>query len=132
MSLEMGSLSGAEISYQRALEQSSASNVEKLKGAASKAGDATTDEELMDACKQFESYLLEQVMKEMQKTVDIFSKDKDKNSSVSQVVSFFKESTVTQLCKSSTDRSPLGIAQMMYENLKHTRGISADSIKKAE
>ena len=131
MSLEIGSLSGAEISYQRALEQSASSNVDKLKSAAAKADASATDEELMEACRQFESYLLEQVMKEMQKTVDIFNKDKDKDSSVSRLTSFFKDSTVTELCKASTDKNSLGIARMMYENLKHSAGVSADSIKKA-
>ena len=35
------------------------------------------DDALFDACKQFEAYLWEQVYKEMQKTVDIFSDDED-------------------------------------------------------
>ena len=35
------------------------------------------DEKLLDACKQFESYLLEQVFKEMQKTVDCIKSDDD-------------------------------------------------------
>lgn len=34
-----------------------------------------TDDELLDACKQFEAYFLEQVFKEMEKTVDCVEVD---------------------------------------------------------
>ena len=40
------------------------------------AGKNATDDELMDVCKQFESYLLEQVYKNMEKTATILVRKK--------------------------------------------------------
>ena len=52
--------------------------------------ESATDEELMDVCKQFESYFLEQVFKEMEKTTNLFGEE-DSGSS-SQLVDYFKDS----------------------------------------
>ena len=49
-----------------------------------------TDDELMEVCKEFESYFLEQIFKEMEKTVTIFKDEEDKGST-SHLVAFFKE-----------------------------------------
>ena len=80
-----------------------------------------TDEELMDACKQFESYLLEQVFKEMEKTVDCFKEeDSDPNSTL---VDYFKDNTLQELASTSTENQGLGIAQMLYEQMKRNYNL---------
>lgn len=79
-----------------------------------------TDEELMDACKEFEAYFLEQVFKEMQNTV--MSSEED-SSSNSQLVDYFKDQTVQQLASDSTDQNSLGLAQMLYEQMKRNYDI---------
>ena len=48
-----------------------------------------SDEELLSVCKDFESYFLEQVLKQVEKTVK-FDKD-DENSYASQMVDYFKD-----------------------------------------
>mgnify|MGYP000205318289 CR=1 FL=1 len=47
-----------------------------------------TDDELMDACKQFESYFLEQMFKEMMKTIP---ESEDTSSSNSQLMDYYKD-----------------------------------------
>lgn len=80
-----------------------------------------SDEELLDACKQFESYLLEQVFKEMQKTVDCF---KEENSDPNgNLVDFFKDNTLQELASTSTEKQGLGIAQMLYEQMKRNYNL---------
>ena len=37
--------------------------------------DAETDEEMLDACKQFESYLVQQMFKSMEESAKVFSDD---------------------------------------------------------
>lgn len=76
-----------------------------------------TDDELMEVCKEFESYFLEQIFKEMEKTVSIF-KDKEDEGSTSQLVNFFKETTITELASQSTNQNSLGLAQMLYDQMK--------------
>ena len=90
-------------------------------------GDEEINQELMGACKQFESYFLEQVFKEMQKSVDALKPEESGNNK--QLVDFFKDRTLQDLTAKSTDTQGLGLAQMLYENMKHTVGMSAKDIE---
>lgn len=85
-----------------------------------------TDDELMDVCKQFESYLLEQVFRNMEKTATVFSDEKSGMNN--QLVDFFKEQTIQELAGMSTEQNSLGLAQMLYEQLKHNVGITAEQL----
>lgn len=80
-----------------------------------------TDEELMDACKQFESYFLEQVFKEMEKT--IIKADEDESSSTSQLEDYFKDEAIKEMAEQSTDQNSLGLAQMLYEQMKRNYDV---------
>ncbi len=77
-----------------------------------------TDEELMDACKEFEAYFMEQVMKEMIKTTKLDGEDESSNT----MVDYFKDTAITDLAKESTDQNSLGLAQMLYEQMKRNTG----------
>lgn len=79
-----------------------------------------SDEELMDACKQFESYFLEQVFKEMQKTIP---NSEDESSSTSSMVDYFKDKTIQDLSAQSTEQNSLGLAQMLFEQMKRNYDI---------
>jgi flagellar protein FlgJ len=76
----------------------------------------SSDEELLAACKEFEAYFLEMVLKEMQKSVYAFS-DKE-NSANSQIVDYFKDMTIQKLASDSTERQGLGLAQQLFEQMK--------------
>lgn len=80
------------------------------------------DEQLLDACKQFESYLLEQVFKEMQKTVDCIKSDDDSDPN-QNLVDYFRENTLQELASTSTEKEGLGIAQMLYEQMKRNYNL---------
>jgi flagellar protein FlgJ len=81
----------------------------------------SSDEELLSACKEFESYFLEQIFKEMQKTVDVF---KDENSTPNDsLVGYFKDSTLQELASTSTEKEGLGLAQMLFEQMKRNYGL---------
>lgn len=82
---------------------------------------AKNDEELMEVCKEFESYLLEQVFKEMEKTSPIFGEDEDGSSS--QLVDYFKDTTIAELASQSTEQNGLGLAQMLYEQMKRNYNL---------
>ena len=78
---------------------------EKLKN------NSASDEELMEVCKSFESYLLEQVMKEMKKSVH---SDMDKNDYLEQ----FGDMLYEEYAKKATENEGLGLAQMLFEAMK--------------
>lgn len=76
---------------------------------------AATDDELMDACKQFEAYFLEQMFKEMMKTVP---KDEDMSASTSTLMDYYTDEMMQKLAEDSTENNSLGLAQTLYEQMK--------------
>ncbi len=72
---------------------------------------SATDEELLDVCKSFEAYLLEQVMKEMQKSVD---SEEKKNDYLEQ----FGDMLYEEYSKKATEGQGLGVAQMLFDAMK--------------
>ena len=59
-----------------------------------------TDDELMDACKQFEAYFLEQMFKEMMKTIP---ESDETSSSNSQLMDYYKDEMVQQIASDSAE-----------------------------
>lgn len=80
-----------------------------------------TDEELMNACKQFEAYFLEQVFKGMQKTVP---ESQFSSSATSSLVDYYKDNMIQELAKQSTETNSIGLAQTMYEQMKRNYSMN--------
>lgn len=81
-----------------------------------------TDDELLNACKQFEAYFLEQVFKEMQKTVDCVKAD-DSSDPNNNLVDYFEDNAIQKLASTSTELQGLGLAQMLYEQMKRNYNL---------
>lgn len=91
-----------------------------------KAKSAQTDEELLEACKEFESYLWEQVIKSMKSTISITGED----SSSSQMTDMFMDTAISDVAKEMTNQS-LGsnsLAMQMFEQMKRNQVINLDEI----
>ena len=98
-----------------------------------------TDDELMSACTDFESYFLEQVLKSMEKMAKIDSEDEDSNlftsmagiggtedTSLNTLGSYFGDemmSSYAKLITESNNGQGLGIAQQLYEQMKRNYSI---------
>ena len=76
-----------------------------------------TDDELMSVCRDFESYFVEQMFKAMQKMVPEMS------SSTKQLQDYYKEQMTQSFAEQSTESGGLGIAQMLYEQMKRNYGL---------
>ncbi len=96
----------------------------KLEGQLKSDYSKATDEELMDACKQFEAYFLEQMFKEMVKTIP---RNEDSSSSTS-MLDYFKDEMIQKVAADSTQQNSLGLAQMLYEQMRRNYGLDADSL----
>lgn len=90
-------------------------NLEKLKADWQKKSKGTDDEQLMDACKQFEAYFVEQMFKEMQKTVP---EEEYSSASTQNMVGYYRDNMLQEMAKMSTENGELGLAQMLYEQMK--------------
>ena len=74
-----------------------------------------TDQELMDACKEFEAYFVEQVFKEMKKMIP---DSDDGDSSMSQLTDYFKDEMIQELAQKTAEQSGGTLAQQLYEQMK--------------
>ena len=111
--------------YSQAADRSSSKLENQLKADYTQA----TDDELMDVCKQFEAYFLEQMLKEMVKTIPESESSSQANSSL---VSYFKDEMVKELAAQSTEQNSLGLAQSLYEQMKRNYGMDPNSITPQE
>ncbi len=103
--------------YTSASNQSAA----KLEGQLGKDYTQATDDELMDACKQFEAYFLEQVFKEMVNTIP----KNEESGSTTSMVDYFKDEMVKNIAADSTEQNSLGLAQMLYEQMRRNYGLES-------
>lgn len=76
---------------------------------------SASDEELMEVCKQFEAYFMEQVYKEMLKTIPQ-SDDKTGNQTM---IDYFKDQTVSEIAMQSVNQNGQnGLAQTLFEQMR--------------
>ncbi len=110
--MDIGGVSSVYTDY--LATQAADSRKEALQNKLSDSG--TSDEELMNACREFESYFVEQVFNAMLKTAEVFS-DKEDNYA-SKMVDYFKDSAVQQLCSQVSEGDGIGLAKTLYEQMK--------------
>lgn len=79
-----------------------------------------SEEELMSVCKEFEAYFVEQVMKEVEKTIP---KNEEEDASMSQLKDYFKEEMIQNLSEQICEQQELGLAQQMYEQMKRNYNL---------
>lgn len=110
-------ISGLNQNYTDFITQSAAAseNINKLQNTDY---DNASDEELMGACKQFEEYFVEMVLKEVFKTVDIFGQGESSSSAMSTSKDLMKDSVVQQFATKISEDGNLGLAQQLYESMK--------------
>ena len=88
--------------------------------------DSEGDEKMLEACKEFEAYMIEQVYKQMEKTTKMFSDDKDSSTSYDTM---FGDMRVQEMAKRATDQGGIGLAQQLYESMKRqASGITPDEL----
>lgn len=106
--------------YANSVNQSASKLEGKLDSDYSKA----TDDELMDVCKEFEAYFLEQMFKEMVKTIP---SDEESSGSTSTMVDYYKDQMIQNLAADSTEQNSLGLAQMLYEQMRRNYGLDSET-----
>ena len=98
----------------------SASAADKL---SSQIQNASTDDETMEACKQFESYMIEQMYKYMEKASKILTEDEDDDSTSNQYVDMFHDNYIQTIAESMTNSGQsIGLADQLYNAIKKNEG----------
>ena len=75
-----------------------------------------TDAELMDACKQFEAYFIEQMYKGMMKTIPT---NENNSNYTATMMDYYKDQMVQAVAEETTNQNGgFGLAQMLYDQMK--------------
>lgn len=72
----------------------------------------TTDEEIMEVCKEFEAYLVEKVFDRMKDAMT------DSEEEESDYLSYFGDMMYQEYAKQIAENGELGLAQQLYESMK--------------
>ena len=103
--------------YANAANQSAAKLQNKVSGTDySKA----SEDELLDACKQFEAYFIEQMYKSMMKTVP---SGEGMTGSTGNLMDYYKDQMIQSMAEQTTDQNSLGLARMLYEQMKRNYNL---------
>lgn len=110
-------INGLNTDYTNYLSQSSAASA-RMDQIKNKDYENASDEELMDACKQFEEYFVEMTLKEVFKTVDLFGTGESSSGAMSTSKDLMKDSIVQKFAEKITEESNFGLAKQLYESMK--------------
>lgn len=115
--MDIGSISSM---YNDIYSSASKESASKLENNLNTDYSRATDDELMDACKQFEAYFVEQMFKEMLKTIP---ESEGGSASTGNMMDYYKDQMVQHIASDSTEQNSLGLAQMLYQQMKRNYGI---------
>lgn len=88
---------------------------------------ADTDEETLEACKQFEAYMIQQMYKNMQEAAKILTDDGEDDSS-SDYVDMFQDNYLQSIAESMVNSGQgLGIAEQLYDSIQKYSGSVTDT-----
>ena len=79
-----------------------------------------TDEELMEACQQFEAYFIEQVFKNMKTSMVPQSEELSRANAT--LKDFYEDKLWSEYSAQAAKQSSNGLAQMLYEQMKRNYG----------
>ena len=81
-------------------------------------------EELYDACKSFESYFMEQILKEVDKSTPMFGSITQGDSYASKMTDFYKDQMIQTMAGQMTEKTGNTLANQLYEQMKRNYGIT--------
>ena len=95
---------------------------------------AANDEDTLQACKDFEAYMLEQIFKKMSDSAKLLSDDEDSDSTSHQYVEMFEDNYYQEIAKSMmASGQGVGIAEQLYQSITNQKaGISNDTTTAAQ
>lgn len=117
------SISIDSISSMADITQSSAAanNAVSVKNSISGVSADSTDEELLQVCKDFESYFVEEILKEVKENMT--TEEEDQDSSLKTLTDFHMDSTIELLADQVVDQVGTNFTQQLYEQMKRNYGL---------
>ena len=116
------SIDGISSLVSNAQNSAAAGSASALKNSISSVSSGSSEEELLSVCKDFESYFVEEVLKEVKENL-ISDDDEDKDSSLSTLTDFHMVSTIELVADEIVDQVGENYTQQLYEQMKRNYGI---------
>ncbi len=101
----------------------SAAQASKLKDSVSGLSANSSEEELRDAVESFEGYMLEQVLKQVKKTTEAISGEKEKDSN-SQLTDYYMDSTIQDIATTMVKQYGGKLTDELVGQMKRNLGVS--------
>ena len=80
----------------------------------------TSEDELMQVCKDFESYFVEEVLKEIKESL---MDDDEEDSSTSTMTDYYMDNVIEQVADQVVDEVGTSFTQQLYEQMKRNYNI---------
>ena len=96
-------------------------NANALKKSLNGVSSDTSEDELMQVCKDFESYFVEQIIKEVKE--NMLSDDDDKDASLSTLTDYSMDFAVQKVADEVIDQVGTNFTQSLYEQMKRNYNI---------
>ncbi len=94
---------------------------DKLKNNVNSLSSDSTEDELKSTIKDFESYFVEQIIKETKDSMTLSSDDED--SSMSQYKDYFMDTAIEQISDEIVETAGENITQKLYEQMKRNYNL---------
>ena len=98
-----------------------ANSASALQKAASGLSSETTEEELLEVCKDFTSYFVEEVSKEVKENMTM--QDEEEDSSLKTLTDFHMDSTIELIADGVVDQVGGSFTQQLFEQMKRNYGM---------
>jgi len=115
--MDISALSNAYLAQETARLNRQIGKTESFKDALESAVAAADDKELLSACKEFESYFIQMMLREMRKTVDTSARLIPKSNAENIFQDMLDEQYASEAAKNGRG---IGLAEMMYKQMKRS------------
>ncbi len=96
-------------------------NADKLQNSLKGVSKETTEDELLQVCKDFESYFVEEILKEIKENLTIEEDEKD--ASLSTMTDYNMDFVMQKVADQVVDEVGTNFTQQLYEQMKRNYGI---------
>ncbi len=103
-----------------------AENAEKVTGKVGGISKDSSREEVKEAVRSFESYFLEQVIKQQKESVKAFSDDDDKDLYASQIEDMYSDRAIQQIAESMVKHNFEGVTDKFTDQIMRNYGIEEE------
>lgn len=96
-------------------------NANKLQNSLKGVSSETTEDELLQVCKDFESYFVEEIIKEIKENMS--PEEDEKDASLSTMTDYNMDFVVQKVADQVVDEVGTNFTQQLYEQMKRNYGI---------